>query len=761
MNKRVASGLSLLLVFICSLCLAQNNNESWFTISRIRPSGEKVIIGDRTYTEGDKFRVTRDGKTSIIWNDVSIFYAKCAGEPFVFSKDAFESKKAKNIQEFLYHHEKGSSRKSADIVSGVSDRSRFPMSRLALVVGNSNYMWEPNLKNSIGDAKSVSEALLSLGFDVITAYDSGASDLKAYVDEFYKKGSKYDVTLFYFSGHGVQDNSGTNYLVPSDVDTQYSTCREQLFSVTDLVRLANSSEDNNDIIIIDACRDIKLGWSRSINEIAANQIETPSGVCLMYSTRSGYTASDGDNDNSPFTTAFVKEIERPNKDLDAVLSSIRYRVLSQTNYNQDPVFQSGLGSRFFFYRDSFEQSDIASTNTISTIGENAPEYVDLGLPSGIKWATCNIGASSPEDYGHHYAWGELLPKQKYSWKNYRFRYGGTDEKSFVAAKYVLNPNNGDVDNLKVLSKEDDIATHLFGTHWKIPTQKDFQELIEHCEWVRTDNNGHHGYLITSKINRNSIFLPANGRFVDELLGADKVIFYWTSSLDVDLRDLSTKMAGEPEVLLGGTSSYYFLPWSRYEGGGIRPVYDQNTGSILIDWLLDVSKTDMILSPNKVITIEDLISRPFGILSSECKKASYESVREMIDKALSYHNWKLSAGTNRSISINSFTGYDMSVLGIVPDSVEASFYLSGQQKSQLSAFSYLFEFKQFNEAKAFSDKLIVALESMGVNMPVKNNDIGNRRKARYNGRDIVISMPQKRSATVLIEIRYMEDGIWIE
>ena len=126
---------------------------------------------------------------------------------------------------------------------------------------------------------------------------------------------------------------------------------------------------------------------------------------------------------------------------------------------------------------------------------SAPSYVDLGL--SVKWATCNLGATKPEDYGNYYAWGETLPKDSYSWDNYKF---GNEE---PLSKY------NESDGKRTLEADDDAATVNLGRPWRIPTSKEVKELIDKCTRKWTTVNGINGYRVIGP-NGNHIFLPAAG-----------------------------------------------------------------------------------------------------------------------------------------------------------------------------------------------------------------------------------------------------------
>ena len=151
---------------------------------------------------------------------------------------------------------------------------------------------------------------------------------------------------------------------------------------------------------------------------------------------------------------------------------------------------------------------------------NGHEYVDLGLPSGTKWATCNVGANTPSGTGYYYAWGETEPKTNYYWGNYRYIgdtvyiYDGNllDRVEIHYTKYCNNSNigyNGYVDNLVTLEPDDDAATANWGRRWRMPTQEEMQELLSSCNKTWTTRDDVNGCLFTGP-NGNSIFLPAAG-----------------------------------------------------------------------------------------------------------------------------------------------------------------------------------------------------------------------------------------------------------
>ena len=194
------------------------------------------------------------------------------------------------------------------------------------------------------------------------------------------------------------------------------------------------------------------------------------------------------------------------------------------------------------------------------------EWVDLGL--SVKWATCNIGASSPEDYGDYFAWGEVSPKKEYTLENYVFRISGDDVHNVRFSKYNTNPKQGTVDNKTRLDYSDDAARKNWGGQWRIPTESEWNELVNECTWTWTTRNGHNGYLVTSKKNGKSIFLSAAGSYTNKLSQDNIEGTYWSSNLD---RLYIPSFCGKGIWL--GIEEKSPLHAFRHSGHPIRPVTD--------------------------------------------------------------------------------------------------------------------------------------------------------------------------------------------
>lgn len=205
--------------------------------------------------------------------------------------------------------------------------------------------------------------------------------------------------------------------------------------------------------------------------------------------------------------------------------------------------------------------------------EEAGDYVDLGLPSGTLWATRNLGASTPEEYGDYYAWGEVKEALLYrdSFKQYKWRQGKNKIR-----KYNTNSNYGKVDNKTELDFIDDAAYMNLGSKWRIPSYDQIMELKEACEWIWVTCNGYNGYVVKGP-NGNSIFLPAAGQLSYSFTlhyaiykGEGTEGFYWSRSLDSAYPDQAKNLSFNEN---GFVSDYnrYMSDFSRRSGLSIRPV----------------------------------------------------------------------------------------------------------------------------------------------------------------------------------------------
>ena len=192
------------------------------------------------------------------------------------------------------------------------------------------------------------------------------------------------------------------------------------------------------------------------------------------------------------------------------------------------------------------------------------EYVDLGLPSGLKWATCNVGATTPEEYGDYIAWGEVEPKTTYNWSTYKYCAGSSSTMTKYCSQSSYG-NNGFTDSKTVLDPEDDAAAVNWGGAWRMPTDEEWDELIDECRWTWTTENGVYGRKVTGP-NGNSIFLPAAGYMREGTLSyAGSYGYYWSSSLYIDYPNCAYGVGFNSDYVDWGYYGY------RYHGQSVRPV----------------------------------------------------------------------------------------------------------------------------------------------------------------------------------------------
>jgi len=487
-----------------------------YEILELNPS--PIIIGGDTLTVGSQF----SSASSIEWTDAKQFMrtknkTKENEKPKKFYSESFWKHKVTNIDYYLKVGQMGTrepSYREIDYEQGFN-KSLFEDKRIALVIGNSEYEYVDYLTNSLGDAILIKDKLKELGFDVITCYDGSLSDMRNTLNYFKNltKQSHYDVAFFYYAGHGVQSNDNADlFLLPTDIQNDEFVIKRNCFSALD-VRDAMIETGCLSMMFFDACRvdkDVR-GYS------SKNYSMDPGGAFIAFSTSNGKVSYDKyyGGTNGPFATSIVNFIGRSGESLTTSMDKITLDVYNKTNSSQKPTYNNGLLGPYYLVPASSEtiakitdnmpnntkesqinsldssKVIINSTDTLTSAkyfnSINGHEYVDLGLPSGTLWATCNLGASNPEDNGDYFVWGSTKP--------------GRPERNKPFSYNEIPP--------LVLHYDYDAAYEIWGPEWCIPTESQLKELKEKCKWDSTTMNGRNGYLITGK-NGNSIFLPFAG-----------------------------------------------------------------------------------------------------------------------------------------------------------------------------------------------------------------------------------------------------------
>ena len=253
--------------------------------------------------------------------------------------------------------------------------------------------------------------------------------------------------------------------------------------------------------------------------------------------------------------------------------------------------QSALAQKFTVYMANKQVVKFSVTEVDSIVFSELDDWVDLGLPSGTLWATCNLGASRPEEYGDYFAWGETEPKSYYDFRNYKHCDGhlNTLTRYCPQEQYGVSIGRGEkyTDSLTELLPEDDAATMNLGIEWQMPSSEQYEELINNnyttITWTTLNNV--YGCKITSKSNGNSIFLPAGGRYEGESLGVVGVYAcYWSRSLYtlVSYKAYTYSFSkGKPSAGIG----------SRDSGRNIRPIRVKNVQAITVS-NIELSQTEL-------------------------------------------------------------------------------------------------------------------------------------------------------------------------
>lgn len=193
---------------------------------------------------------------------------------------------------------------------------------------------------------------------------------------------------------------------------------------------------------------------------------------------------------------------------------------------------------------TFKASEVEKVEFCGPTEQTEHEAVDLGL--SVNWATCNIGAETPEEEGGYFAWGEVEPRDYFTADNYKYK----DDLDFTWQKDV-----------------NDAAYVAWGGDWRMPTRDELQELIDKCTWTKIDETGRFGYLITSNVEGytdKSIFIPCAGFITEYPMYVFQATYMWTS----------TRENGYPCGMQAYSDSFYIDTWLSYAGYSVRGVCDK-------------------------------------------------------------------------------------------------------------------------------------------------------------------------------------------
>lgn len=455
----------------------------------------------------------------------------------------------------------------------LSISSSSAQEKIALIIGNADYSpmgdeWE-SLSSPIADAEIMDKKLSGLGYKTIKMRDATIKEMQDSIRYFRNLVQSAKVGIFFYSGH-ARTIDGVSYLIPSKTKISSIALRADSYCLTTIREIlaecgANLQTSGVSLLFIDACRDEAGGSTIGANtksgrgsysDVNIYENREPSGQAVYYATSSGEYARDGEiGELSPFTKALSDHITDTLAFHD-VWISIKRDVEEITGKQQVPYGDiSNLKGDFYF--NPIKKSTGNTTNVENTYDNVLHEYVDLGL--SVMWATCNVGASSPEDYGAYFTWGETQPKSSY-----------TKNSSETVGKAM--------DDISGNSRYD-VARSQWGESWRLPTKSEFQALRDKCTWIWTSQGGISGYRVTSKENGNAIFLPAAGKYMGPVLDSKgEEGDYWSSSPFEDDSNYAHKLSFDDDS--------YYVNWDqRFHGYTVRPVKE-----------ITVSRTEPITQP---------------------------------------------------------------------------------------------------------------------------------------------------------------------
>lgn len=245
--------------------------------------------------------------------------------------------------------------------------------------------------------------------------------------------------------------------------------------------------------------------------------------------------------------------------------------------------------------------DLENASAIAQTGEiSGHEYVDLGLPSGTLWATCNLGANASYDQGAFFSWGETEPREYFAFDNYAFfEKSETDENGNI--KYVLTDIGGDISGTQY-----DAASSMWGSGWRMPSLEDCNELLEYCHLDFTKDHHIYGLRIQGP-NDNSIFMPVTICPGVEASQAVLTGSYWTGNLDAEDSD----NLNATSFRFGNADPQYGKD-SRFFGNAIRPVISKKDISTAV---VELKQDKMAMHyANGIIFMDDSSNGSVAVVS---------------------------------------------------------------------------------------------------------------------------------------------------
>jgi hypothetical protein len=306
-----------------------------YSVSRL--TGLKLIVNNEVVNDGKSFSVLPGGADNEYSITRSLTLHEGDNEIVIESSNSNGS---------------SLSEKRKIIYNVVRIDASYTEKRLALVIGNSEYIYGNTLSNPVNDAISIRQALTDVGFNVLYYVNTDQKTMKRAMDEFGEQLKNYTVGLFYYAGHGIQVK-GNNYLIP--VDAALKVEQDVDYDCIDAGRLLGKMEaagTTTNIVILDACRNnpFERQWSGRASGQGTGLafMNAPSGSIIAYATSPGKTASDGAGLNGLYTSAILQYIKTPGLSIEEFFKNVRTTVERNSNRTQTPWESTSLKGNFYF-----------------------------------------------------------------------------------------------------------------------------------------------------------------------------------------------------------------------------------------------------------------------------------------------------------------------------------------------------------------------------------------------------------------------------
>ena len=375
------------------------------TLKIVKLSTKTIKIGNnRTCQVGSTFEETEeirwDSPKQDMWAKV---VSGTSRELMHFTREAFLSKKAKTPAEYFQKINYPSTRGDEMTVLYGKNKNAYSEKRIALVIGNSNYLYLSSLNNPINDASDVAEKLQSLGFDVYSLYDINYADFDTALKIFRGAAKDYNVAVIYYCGHGIQ-YEGQNYFVP--VDTGLSDPKDlyKCIELEHFYSIVNKTPCVTKLIFLDACRN-DVPWEKKGEKFREQDTD---GIRVVFSTGPNKFSYDGSGSrNSPFAEAFLNNIGKPSPNVLLTISDIANnlkKISNKTGLPEQEVHDFGSSSiDFTFVEKSTQGGGDIFINDINQLVDLAKSGDSRAYVPVAKYFLKNAAGITSYEQVHIYA----------------------------------------------------------------------------------------------------------------------------------------------------------------------------------------------------------------------------------------------------------------------------------------------------------------------------------------------------------------------